>query len=191
MSARAARLCMVAATLLWGGTFVVIRDTLAHLDPLPLVFARFVAAACLLAPWTAWSPGAREATAWAGGVLSGVLCAGGYAFQAIGLTRTSAGSSAFLTSIGTLFAGLYAWPLLGHRPTRPLLLGIALATAGVVLLSPRSDWRLGPGEGLTLLGALAFGLQIIAVARFASRVDPVVLTGIQALTVALTLAPFG
>src|SRR2546422_584711 len=105
MSARAARLCMVAATLLWGGTFVVIRDTLAHLDPLSLVFTRFVAAPCPLAPW------------------------------------------------------------------------------------PR--WRLGPGEGLTLLGALAFGLQIIAVARCASRVDPVVLTGIQALTVALTLAPFG
>ena len=50
MTPRAARLCMVAATLLWGATFVVIRDTLAHLDPLPLVFTRFVLAACLFAP---------------------------------------------------------------------------------------------------------------------------------------------
>jgi len=191
MTPRAARLCMVAATLLWGATFVVIRDTLAHLDPLPLVFTRFVLAACLFAPWTARSLGARGATVWAGGVLSGLLCAGGYAFQSIGLTRTSAGSSAFLTSIGTLFAGLYAWPLLGHRPTRTLLLGIALATAGVVLLAPRGDWRPGPGEGWTLLGALAFGLEIIAVARFAPRVDPAVLTGVQALTVAVTLAPSG
>ena len=111
MTPRAARLCMVAATLLWGATFVVIRDTLAHLDPLPLVFTRFVLAACLFAPWTARSLGARGATVWAGGVLSGLLCAGGYAFQSIGLTRTSAGSSAFLTSIGTLFAGLYGFRL--------------------------------------------------------------------------------
>ena len=71
------------------------------------------------------------------------------------------------------------------------LLGIALATAGVVLLAPRGDWRPGPGEGWTLLGALAFGLEIIAVARFAPRVDPAVLTGVQALTVAVTLAPSG
>ena len=181
---------MVIATLLWGATFVVLRDALASLEPTVVVFARFSAAAAIFALLLAPRARALDRAALIGGTLSGALTAGGYLFQAIGLTRISAGSSAFLTSTGTLFAGLFAWPLLGQRPAAVLTLGLLLATLGSALLPARSDLRLGPGEWWTLFGALVYALQIVTVARFAPRVDPVALTGVQSLTVAVTLAPF-
>src|SRR5439155_8267764 len=125
-----------------------------------------------------------------GGALGGGCAAAGYLFQAIGLGATSAGSSAFLTSTGTLFAAWFAWPLLGQRPTAVLLAGIALAMAGSALLPAAGGFRLGPGEAWTLAGALAFALQIVVLARYAPGADPLSLTLVQAATLTLVVAPF-
>lgn len=180
---------MVAATLLWGATFVVIRDSVRALDPRALVFARFSVAAVVLGG-AAWLRGGRVTRAeLAGGLLAGLFMAGGYAFQAIGLVTASAGSSAFLTCAGTLFAGFFAWPLLGQRPTAVLVGGIALALAGSALLSLGAAWSLGAGELWTLLGAMSFALQICAISRVAASADPVRLAALQSLAVALALSP--
>jgi drug/metabolite transporter (DMT)-like permease len=125
-----------------------------------------------------------------GGALTGLLTAAGYLFQAIGLRTASAGTSAFLTCTGTLFAAVFAWPLLGHRPTAALALGLVVAVAGSALLSLHGGLRLGAGEAWTLFGALAFALQIVALERFARRADAMTLVMWQAATVALVVWPF-
>jgi drug/metabolite transporter (DMT)-like permease len=185
---------MVLATLLWGATFVVIRDSLHAIPPLALVFGRFAAASVVLVVLAAprWRRITR--TTLLGGVLAGACFAGGYLSQAIGLTLTSAGSSAFLTCAGTLFAAFYAWPLLGQRPSGVLLQGVLLALAGSALLSlgalgPHGP-RLGAGELWTLCGAAIFGLQIVTLARFAPGADGLVLGAVQALTATVVLLPF-
>jgi drug/metabolite transporter (DMT)-like permease len=185
---------MVGATLLWGATFVVIRDSLRAIDPLTLVFVRFVAASVVLLAFAAtrWRSFTRATLV--GGALAGLCFAGGFLFQAIGLTRASAGSSAFLTCAGTLFAAFYAWPLLGQRPSAVLLQGLLLALSGSALLSMAAPepwrFRFGVGESWTLAGAAMFGLQIVALARTAPRADGLVLATVQALTVAVVLLPF-
>jgi drug/metabolite transporter (DMT)-like permease len=182
---------MVIATLLWGATFVVLRDALHRLDPAALVFCRFAAAAIVFAPLMAARARALDRTVLLGGLLSGACTAAGYLFQAIGLTEISTGSSAFLTSTGTLLAGLFAWPLLGQRPGALLAVGLMTASAGSALLAGRNALSLGAGEAWALLGAVAYGLQIVVVARVAPRVDAMALAGGQALVVALALAPAG
>lgn len=186
----AALAAMVAATLLWGGTFVAIRDSVGAIPPATLVCGRFAVAAVLFAAVIALR-GRRVAARdlWAGAG-SGTLMLGGYFFQAEGLRSTSAGSSAFLTCAGTLLAAFFAWPILRQRPTRVLAAGIAVAMAGSALLSLREGLHLGRGELLTLLGAAIYALQVVALGRFAAVADPLVLTGAQAATVALALAPF-
>lgn len=181
---------MVIATLLWGATFVVIRDSVAHLAPAPLVLLRFTAASALFGVFLAASRRPVSRSAWTGGATAGLFAAGGFLFQAIGLERTSAGSSAFLTFAGTSFAALFAWPLLGQRPTGRLLAGLALALAGSALLTLRSGLAAGPGEMWTLLGALCFALQVVALARWAPRADPLAITGVQCLTLAAAMLPW-
>jgi len=181
---------MVAATLLWGGTFVAIRDSVGAIPPVTLVCGRFAIAAVLFAVTIALrrrAPARRDV--WVG-VGSGLLMLGGYTFQAEGLRSTSAGSSAFLTCAGTLLAAFFAWPLLRQRPSAALAAGIAIAMAGSALLSLREGLHLGRGEALTLLGAAIYALQVVMLGRFAAGADPLVLTGAQAATVALALAPF-
>ena len=192
----AARSAMVAATLLWGATFVASRDLLRVVGPVELVCARFVVAAAAFAALGLARRllGRGGAVAWratlGGGALSGLLGAGGFLFQAVGLTSTRAGSSAFLTCVGTVLAALFAWPLLGQRPSAALLQGLVLALAGSFLMSERPGLALGAGEAWTLLGAVAYALQVVVVARWAPGADPVSFTAVQTMTVALTLLPF-
>lgn len=181
---------MVVATLLWGATFVVLRESLTGLTPVALVATRFGAAALVFALVMLVRRRPVDRATLAGGVVTGLLTAGGYLFQAIGLTATSAGTSAFLTCAGTLLAALFAWPLLRQRPGAWLSAGLLLATAGSALLSLRDAWRVGPGEAWTLLGAVLYGLQIVAVARWVNRVDPVALAGLQAAVVTACTLPF-
>ena len=189
-STRGAVFSMVIATLLWGATFVAIRDLVVGIPPVALVFARFAVAAAVLT-LALVARGVRPMPSeLAVGALSGALGVGGFLFQAVGLTTTSAGSSAFLTSGGTLFAALFAWPLLGQRPDRVLALGLVIALSGSALLSLHSGFALGVGEAWTFAGALLYALQIVTLGRFAARHDPLVLTTVQAITIAVLLAPF-
>ena len=180
---------MTLATMLWGATFVVTRDLLGGIGATELIFVRFVTATLVFALVLALRPRRIGREALGAGALSGLAAAGCYLFQAIGLTTTTAGSSAFLTFTGTVFAALFAWPLLGQRPTATLLQGIALALAGSMLLSSNAGLP-APGELWTLFGAIAYALQIVVVARSIGRVDPIVLMTLQSLTVALVLLPF-
>lgn len=185
---------MVLATLLWGGTFVAIRDTVAAIPPLELVFGRFAIASGLLALLALPRRHRLTRETLLGGALAGLCFAGGFLAQAIGLTATSAGSSAFLTCAGTLFAAFFAWPLLGQRPSGVLLRGLAAALAGSALLSIGTAGgpgpRFGPGEAWTLLGAAIFSLQIVVLARFAPSADGPVLAAVQAIVCTLVLLPF-
>ena len=181
---------MVVATLLWGATFVVIRDSLDQIAPGPLVWMRFAVATILLAPVLLARRRAPGRAELAGGVLAGAFAAGGFVFQAIGLRSTSAGSSAFLTCAGTLLAGFLAWPILGVRPGGRLVAGLMLAFAGAALLWPHVGFVLGSGEAWTMLGALAYALQVVALARWAPRADAIALAAVQVATIAVLLSPY-
>ena len=182
---------LLGATVIWGATFVVIRDSVVSVDPAALVLARFAIAALVLfaVALLLRRPFTREV--WIGGALSGAVAALAFGLQAQGLTSTAAGTSAFLTALGSLFAGFFAWPLLGQRPQRSLALAIVIAAAGVALLTGVRRFAFGAGEALTIAGALAFGMQVVVLARFAPRVDPLALTAVQALGLAVAVAPFG
>lgn len=189
-SERVAVAAIVVATLLWGATFVVIRDSVSSLSPAVLVCGRFAVAALVLALVLVLRRRGLERATLRGGIVSGTFGALGFLFQAVGLESTSAGSSAFLTCAGTLLAGFFAWPLLRQRPSAVLALGLLVALAGSALLSLREGLQLGRGELWTLAGAACYALQVVALARVAPAADPLELTAVQAGVIALGLAPF-
>jgi drug/metabolite transporter (DMT)-like permease len=181
---------MVAATLLWGATFVAIRDSVARISPVTLVWGRFTLAALLLGLVHVVRGQRPTRAELAGGAVAGTLGGAGYLLQAIGLTRTSAGSSAFLTFAGTMLAAWLAWPLLRQRPSGRLVIGLVLALVGSALLTLRSGLQPGVGELWTLLGALGFALQVVALGRVAPGSRPLTLALVQAAAIAIVLAPW-
>jgi drug/metabolite transporter (DMT)-like permease len=181
---------MVLATLLWGGTFVAIRDSVRSLTPAALVFGRFAVAAVLFSGIAIARRRVPDRGSIVVGAGNGVLMAGSFFLQATGLRYTSAGSSAFLTCAGTLFAAFYAWALLRQRPSPSLLAGIALALVGSALMSLDGALNLGRGELITLAGASLYALQIVWIARHSDSLEPFSLVTVQVAVVALLLAPF-
>src|SRR5262245_25542955 len=91
--ASAGVVAMVLATLLWGGTFVVLRDALHAIDPETVVFVRFGLAGLVFLGVLALRGGRITRRELVAGALSGVLCGALYLLQAIGLRTISAGSS--------------------------------------------------------------------------------------------------
>ena len=181
---------MVLACLLWGGTFVAIRDSVAAIPPALLVASRFLCAGLLFAVILLVRRHVPSRAELTGGAVSGLFMVGGFYLKAEGLRSASAGSSAFLTCAGTLLTAFWAWLLLRQRPDGRLLAGIAIALAGSALLSLDAGLRLGRGELLTLAGAALFALQIVAVSRWVQSADPVALVCVQSFVAALVLAPF-
>jgi len=181
---------MVVATMLWGATFVIARDALVTVPPVTLIAGRFVVAGILLTLIAFAMRRPVNRTTIVTGLDSAPFTASGYAFQATGLTQTSAGSSAFLTAAGTLMVAPFARLFLRQRPGRVVWAGIALALLGSALLSWRTGFRFGRGELVTLLGATAYAGSLVIVAARIDRVDPVALTAVQSLGVAAVLLPF-
>jgi drug/metabolite transporter (DMT)-like permease len=181
---------MVGATLLWGGTFVPIRDSVRLMPPQALVCGRFAVAAALFALVALVRRRPPRALELGVGIGNGVLMTGSFYLQALGLRSTSAGSSAFLTCAGSLFAAFWAWLFLAEQPRASLFAGIALALAGSALMSLDRALHLGFGELVTLAGATLYALQIVWIARHRSELDALAVVGVQTAAVALFVAPF-
>jgi len=145
---------------------------------------RFLAAAVV---WLIIFPQARHGWTRGGAALgagAGALCALGLVLQHIGLDRTSEAVSAFLTSLTILFVPLIM--LFAGRPPRPVLwVGVALASAGVWLMTGATPRGFGWGEVLGLACAFTFSLYILAVNVAVEVESPYRVTVAQFAVVAL------
>ena len=160
------------ATLSWAASFPAYKHLLVKLDPLSLQMWRFLLAAGLIILFRSRELKKifRRDVVIPGFLLGGVLWVG-YTVQAFGIKWTSASHAAFLTALLILFGPLF-YRLMTGRRFRPIYFGLwFLALVGIGLLTIR-DWRWswGWGDTLCVVGAIAFGLEMVMVDRWA-RVD--------------------
>jgi drug/metabolite transporter (DMT)-like permease len=101
--------------------------------------------------------------------------------QTIGLLYTTPGKSGFITGIYIVLvpflASLYYKKFVGWLS----IMGAIIAFTGLGLLSVSFDelYLLGKGDLLTLVSALAYALQILAIENYVNRFDPFVLCTVQ------------
>ena len=157
---------------------------------------RFLTAGVLYALLTFSSQRKFSRTEIAGGMIIGVLFGAGMLLQVLGLAWARPSVSGFLTSMAVVFAPMaQAWIL--RRPVGgPIWGAVALAVAGVALLTwPDPTAGHGGltakpplpllGETLTLLAAVVFTVQILAVDHYGQAADPKRLTSVMLLTCAI------
>ena len=92
--------------------------------------------------------------------------------QSMGLMQTTATAGGFISGLPVVITPILAVPLLGERPGGSALAGVALATAGLALISVSDDLRVGTGDAVVLVSSVLFGLQIVLTGRIAGRADP-------------------
>jgi len=176
----AAHAAIVVAAVLFGTTFVIVKDAVADASPIPFLGVRFTAGAVALAPLARRR--LRERGPQPGLVKAGALCAAalctGYVFQTVGLQYTTASVSAFVTYLLVVLVPLLSALVLRRVPPVTVLAGVAVATAGLVLLTGHGA-GFHRGEALTLGCALAFAVHVLLLGDLAPRFDAVALTAVQ------------
>ncbi|MCU0283121.1 MAG: DMT family transporter [Candidatus Nanopelagicales bacterium] len=179
-----ATLALVAATAVWGATFVVVQDAVEQMPVLPFLWWRFALATAVLAlvrPRAVLDLSAQQRRR---GLVLGLLLGGGYVLQTFGLLHTSATVSGFITGMFVVFTPLIGWLVLGEPVARPVWFAVGLATLGLALISLRG-FAIGFGELLTLGCAALFAGQIVGLSRWSTSRDAYGLTVLQLGVVAL------
>lgn len=183
---------LVLATVIWGSSFVIVKDATATISPAWLIFARFTVAAILLFAFT-W----KKRRLWFKGeylfygALLGLAEFAGYYLQTVGITDTTPGKNAFLTATYCVIVPFAAWVMLGNKPSWLNVLAAFVCLAGIGLISLNGGFTIGWGDALTLSCAVFYAIQIVMVARFAPGRDIYVLTAWMFAVVALSSLAIG
>ena len=170
-----ALLALIAVTAVWGLTFVQVKDAVELYPLFAFLAVRFLIASVVLAVPAGGRMSALGRRGWVAGASLGLLLALGYALQTAGLERTTVSSAGFITGLYVVFTPLLGLLLFRTRVGRAVWLGVALAVAGLALLSGvgAGDPR---GDLLVLAGSAAYSLQIALMERYAPRYDPLAFT---------------
>lgn len=179
-----ATVALLAATALWGSTFLVTKNSLDTMSVTNLLAWRFGIAAVVLLALGGQRLRTMAARDRRRSGLIGLFLAGGFVAQTAGLQYTSAAVSGFLTGLMVVLTPLIAATLFGERVSRRGWLAVALAAAGLALVSLRG-WEVSPGALLTLLGAAGFSLQIASLSHWATRENSYSLTTVSVTVAAL------
>jgi drug/metabolite transporter (DMT)-like permease len=173
-----ALLAVIAVTIVWGVTFVQVKDAVAIYPLFAFLAVRYAIATGALA----LAGGARVRTlgraGWTAGAVVGALLALGIALQTAGLQRTTVSSTGFITGLYVVFTPLFGLALFRTGVAVEVWLGVVFALAGLAMLSGVPVGSTG-GNLLVLASAAAQALQIVALERYARRFDAIALTLVE------------
>lgn len=187
-------LAMVIVLVLWASAFIAIRAVGDAISPGPLALGRQLVGAAVLVAIAIWRrpplPGPRALALIA---IYGVLWFAGYTFVLnIAERHLDAGTVAMLVNIAPLLVALAAGALLKEGFPRPLMVGMGIAFAGVVIIATGGIGAHSEPIGI-VLGILAAALYAsgVLVQKVALRdADALSATWIGCVVGAMALLPF-
>lgn len=172
---------IILATIIWGGSFVVMKSSVDVMPTFWLLSIRFSLAALVLALVfrKRWKLLDRQYLL--GGAVMGFFLFVAYAFQTFGLERTTPGKNAFFTAVYCVIVPFLNWLAVKRRPDRFNVAAALLCIVGIGLVSVTGEnaSAFNLGDVLTLVGGFFFAAHIIAVDRFAEGRDIFLLTALQ------------
>jgi len=176
---------LVAAALIWGFNFILVKMAIGQMAPVYYVGLRFLVGALFLLPF-AWRQVVRlDRRGWAVGVGVGVLLFGGFVLQTVGLTSTSPGVSGFLTSLYVIMVPMFLGLTTGRWPSPMVWVGVVVVTGGLAVLSLYGRLGFGWGEVFTLLATVFWALHIMGVAYGSTRLQAMAFVQLQLSTCAV------
>lgn len=178
------KLMIVAATLIWGSSFVVMKDSIEIMEPSWLVGIRFfLTGIILLVIFHKRVAKALNRRTFIAGATLGALIFGAYWFQTVGLDHTTPGKNAFLTATYCVLVPFLAYAVTKRKPTVYNIAAafVCIIGIGFVSLTGSDSLELGLGDALTLVCGVLFAVHIVATSKFAADLDVLVLTAYQFL----------
>ena len=186
---------LLFATLIWGCAFVAQSVGMDHLGPMSFQAIRSALAVLALLPVIrimdrdpkAYIPRWKDRDLWKTGILCGLALFVASSLQQVGLIYTEPGKAGFITAMYIVMVpvlGLF----LGRKCGGRVWLSVALAVAGLYLLSCVGVTDINIGDILILGSAAAFAVQIVLIDSLAQTMDGVRLNCVQFVVVTVLSA---
>jgi drug/metabolite transporter (DMT)-like permease len=177
---------LLAVTVVWGSSFVVVRHALDTAPPLGLLFWRFAFATILAGVALLLRRGSRPQGFLRDGLVLGSLLALGMSLQVVGQAETTASKAAFLTGLAVVLTPFVAVVRTRQLPTLENGAGITLASIGFFLLTlPVRGETWQRGDLWVAGGGVVFAFYGVELAERAGRHDTLWLTALMLVLVTL------
>lgn len=174
-----AKLALFFTTIIWGSSFVVMKNTVDILPVFFLLAVRFSIAFAILGVVFAKRLKGIDKKYILHGSIIGLWLFLGYATQTIGITETTPGKNAFLSAIGCVIVPFLFWLTDKVKPDIYNILAALLCISGIGFVSISSNFTINRGDLITMICGFFFAAHIVSVKRFSKGRDPIILTIIQ------------
>ena len=180
------RIALIAATVFWGTSFVILKSSLDSIGILWVLALRFSIASVALMLLSRKRLRTMDRKFFKGSVIIGLLLAGAYIVQTYGLKYTTPGKNAFLTTTYCVLVPFLAWLLFRRRPNLANVLAALLCLVGIGLVSLNSEEAgINIGDILTLLCGILYSLQMLSIERYVPGGDALSLSTVEFSTAAV------
>ena len=156
-----AKIGLIIVTIIWGITFIMVKEALNDAPPFSFATLRFGIATLLTLLLINKKLLVLTKNELIGGIFCGFFLFIGYAFQNFGLMITTASKSAFITSVSVLMVPFILFVLKIQKINLKTWLAVFIATVGLYLLLIPGENKLNIGDILTFGCAISFAMHIV------------------------------
>ena len=174
-----AKIMLFAATVIWGASFVVMKDSVNVFSPNYLLAGRFLLAFVILSAAFFKRLKKIDRSYIIGGGVVGIALFASYCAQTFGLADTTPGKNAFLTATYVVMVPFIVWAVKRKRPDVYAFIAAFMCIVGIGFVALRGNFTMSYGDALTLLCGFLFAVHLMCVNRFGEDKDPIVISIIQ------------
>ncbi len=169
---------------IWGSGFIFTKKALGFYDSYQVLFIRFFIASIALIVINFNKLKKMDMATVKAGVFIGMILFFGFLFQTLGLEKSSAGKSAFLTASYVAFVPLITLIVTKQKPDKYNIFAVVLMIIGIFLLTIdlKSGFYIEKYDILSLIGAVFWGLHVSMVGIFSKKHDPMLLVMLQMMS---------
>ncbi len=176
---------LLLTAIIWGATFIFIKQSVAEVDVYYFLFLRFlVASSAMTLVFMRRLRRIDKETLRASFVL-GVLMSGSYIFQTVGIQYTTASNSSLITGLYTVLVPFCMVVFLKKKVSPGSIIGATIAFSGLYFLTQYSWTGFNVGDAITLMCALSIAWHIIMTGKYARKHDTALLVLLQLVFVML------
>ena len=175
---------LLAMTACWGSTFFLIKDLLDRVPTLDFLAVRFAIASVVLLLVAPRAIGRLSPETRRQAVALGFLYGLAQILQTAGLAHTAASVSGFITGLYVVCTPVFAALLLRSRIGPMTWAAVALAAAGLGVLT-LDGIAVGYGEAITLVAAMLYALHIVGLGAWSNARDALGMSILQIIVITL------
>ena len=188
------KLLLLAVTIAWGSSFIILKDTLSSLGNGNFTFfvlaCRFVVSGLVLAVVFRKKIKTISKSTLIKGLILGVILFCAYGIQTIGLKFTSPSKNAFLTTVYIVLVPFFSWFMLKKKPEARNYFATILCFVGIAFVALIGKNDHGSSEFLTIASGVFYALQIVYISKCIEKEDAMHLLVVEIITVAVLCGVF-